>query len=77
MTDPTKVLQALKSSQQRLVALVKSLDTADLERATSDDGWSVAEVLGHLGSQSEIFTLFVDAGLNGTEPPSNEAFGPI
>jgi uncharacterized protein (TIGR03083 family) len=77
VTDPTNVLRALRASQQRLKVLVESLDDADLERATSDHGWSVAEVLSHLGSQSEIFTLFVDAGLNGTEPPSNETFGPI
>jgi uncharacterized protein (TIGR03083 family) len=72
-----KVLRALRASQQRLNVLVTSLDDADLERRTSDDGWSVAEVLGHLGSQSEIFTLFIDAGLSGAEPPSNESFGPI
>ena len=77
MTDPVKVLHALSSSQQRLADLVSGLEPADLERATSDHGWTVAEVLGHLGSQSEIFTLFVDAGLNDKEPPSNEAFGPI
>jgi uncharacterized protein (TIGR03083 family) len=77
MSDAMKVLQALSSSQQRLGALVSGLEPADLERDTSDDGWTVAEVLAHLGSQSEIFTLFVDAGLSGTEPPSNEAFGPI
>jgi uncharacterized protein (TIGR03083 family) len=77
VNDPMKVLQALRSSQQRLRVLVESLDDGDLERATSDHGWTVAEVLGHLGSQSEIFTRFVDAGLNGTEPPSNESFGPI
>jgi len=77
MTDPMRVLRALNSSQQHLGALVKSLEAADLERATSEHGWSVAEVMGHLGSQAEIFTLFVDAGLNGSEPPSNEAFGPI
>jgi uncharacterized protein (TIGR03083 family) len=77
MTDPMQVLRALSSSQQRLGDLVNRLEPADLERATSDHGWTVAEVLGHLGSQSEIFTLFVDAGLNGKEPPSNEAFGPI
>jgi uncharacterized protein (TIGR03083 family) len=77
MTDPMDVLAALTSSQQRLSALVKTLSPADIERLTSDEGWSVAEVLGHLGSQSEIFTLFVDAGLNGTKPPSNETFEPI
>jgi|SRR5579871_779962 len=77
MADPMKLLQVLSTSQQRLATLVTGLEPADLERATSDDGWTVAEVLGHLGSQAEIFTLFVDAGLSGGEPPSNEAFTPI
>jgi uncharacterized protein (TIGR03083 family) len=34
-------------------------------------------VLSHLGSQAEIFGLFVDAGVSGGEPPSQEAFQPI
>jgi uncharacterized protein (TIGR03083 family) len=34
-------------------------------------------VLSHLGSQAEIFSLFVDAGVSGGDPPSREAFGPI
>jgi uncharacterized protein (TIGR03083 family) len=77
VSDPTTVLRALRASQQRLDEIVSRLDDADLERRTSDDGWSVAEVLGHLGSQSEIFMRFIDAGLRGAEPPSNESFGPI
>jgi uncharacterized protein (TIGR03083 family) len=77
MTDSQKLLQALSASQQRLALLVKSLQATDLQRPTSDHGWNVAEVLSHLGSQSEIFTLFVEAGLNGTQPPSNDSFGPI
>jgi uncharacterized protein (TIGR03083 family) len=77
MADPTKELQALRSSQGRLHSLVIALDDTDLERSTSDHGWNVSEVLSHLGSQSEIFTLFVDAGLNGKVPPSNDSFAPI
>jgi len=77
VTDATRVLRALRASQQRLSDLVGGLGDADLERATSDHGWSVAEVLSHLGSQSEIFATFIDAGVQGTEPPSNESFVPI
>ena len=39
--------------------------------------WSIAQVLSHIGSQAEIFCLFLDAGLSGQDPPRPEAFGPI
>ena len=77
MPDPQLVLHALRTSQQRLAALITGLDPAELERPSYDDGWSVPDVLSHLGSQAEIFTQFVDASLAGSEPPSNDSFGPI
>ena len=77
MPDPTTVLRALRGSQLRLAALVGELADDDLERPSYDDGWSVADVLSHLGSQAAIFMTFIDAGLEGTLPPSNESFGPI
>jgi uncharacterized protein (TIGR03083 family) len=39
--------------------------------------WSIAQVLSHLGSQAEIFELFLDAGLTGQDPPGIEQFRPI
>jgi uncharacterized protein (TIGR03083 family) len=39
--------------------------------------WSIAQVLSHLGSQAEIFELFLDAGLTGQDPPGMEQFRPI
>jgi len=39
--------------------------------------WSIAQVLSHLGSQAEIFELFLDAGLTGQDPPGMEQFQPI
>jgi len=77
MPDPIYVLRTLRSSQQRLAALVNSFEATELERPSYDDDWSIADVLSHLGSQAEIFLIFIDAGLGGTEPPSNESFGPI
>jgi uncharacterized protein (TIGR03083 family) len=71
------VLRALRASQLRLAELVGGLDVAALEGPSYDDDWSIADVLSHLGSQAEIFMLFVDAGLAGAEPPSNDLFGPI
>jgi uncharacterized protein (TIGR03083 family) len=31
-------------------------------------------VLSHLGSQAEIFSMFLDAGVSGRQPPGQEAF---
>ena len=36
--------------------------------------WSIAQVLSHIGSQAEIFGLFLDAGLSGQDPPGPDAF---
>ena len=77
MNDAIQARQAVRASQDRLATLVDELDEADLVRPSYDDGWTVADVLSHLGSQAEIFLLFVDAGLSGTEAPTSEAFGPI
>ena len=77
MPDAADVLRTLRSSQQRLATLVDGLGEVDLERPSYDSGWSIADVLSHLGSQAEIFLRFVDSGLDGTEAPSNDSFGPI
>jgi uncharacterized protein (TIGR03083 family) len=36
--------------------------------------WSIAQVFSHIGSQSEVFGLFLDAGLNGQDAPGRDAF---
>ncbi len=77
MPDPIHVLRTLRASQKKLAILVNRFGGAELERPSYDEGWTIADVLGHLGSQAEIFSLFIDAGIEGTEPPSTESFGPI
>jgi uncharacterized protein (TIGR03083 family) len=77
VTDPVPWLRAARASHDRLTLLVGGLDGADLRRQSYDKEWSIAQVLSHLGSQAEIFGLFVDAGLTGREPPSPSVFGPI
>jgi uncharacterized protein (TIGR03083 family) len=56
---------------------VEPLDLGQLEQPSYASKWSIAQVLSHLGSQAEIFGLFLAAGLSGEEPPGREAFGPI
>ena len=77
MTDAAHVLRTVRASQERLATLVDGYGEAELTGPSYDDDWSVADVLSHLGSQAEIFLLFVDAGIDGTDAPSNEAFVPI
>lgn len=77
MTTPTpptlaEVEAALHRSQQRLSAAVSGLTPEQLGGPSYDAGWTVADVLSHLGSGAEIFSRMLAAGVAGTEPPPFE-----
>ena len=74
---PGPWISALRNSHDRLRAAAGPLSPDQLEQRSYASEWSIAQVLSHLGSQAEIFGLFLDAGLAGTEPPGPGAFGPI
>ncbi len=74
VTDATPWVRAVRASHDRLAGLVAGLDGDGLRAQSFDTEWSIADVLSHLGSGAEIFTLYVDAAANGGEPPSREAF---
>ena len=76
-TSPGPWIDALRHSQERLRAVASPLDADQLRRQSYAAEWSIAQVLSHIGSQAEIFGLFLDAGLSGQDPPGPEAFGPI
>jgi len=76
-TDPTPWLRAWRASYEDLKALVEPLDAEQLEQRSYASEWSIAQVLSHIGSGSEIFGLFLDAGLSGASAPGGEVFGPI
>jgi uncharacterized protein (TIGR03083 family) len=76
-TSPSPWIEALRHSHDTLQAVASPLDADQLRRQSYDTEWSIAQVLSHIGSQSEIFGLFLDAGLSGQDPPGPEAFGPI
>jgi uncharacterized protein (TIGR03083 family) len=76
-TDPDPWLRALRASHDRLVTIVGTLDSGDLTRQSYASGWSIAQVLSHLGSGAEIFSLNVTAGLAGGDPPAGEKFQAI
>jgi uncharacterized protein (TIGR03083 family) len=76
-TSPGPWIDALRHSHDRLQATAAPLDAGQLEQPAYPSEWSIAQVLSHLGSQAEIFDLWLDAALSGTEPAGPEAFGPI
>lgn len=68
---------ALLRSHHRLAAFITSLDQEEFERTSFASEWSIAQVLSHLGSGAEIFTMLLRAGLNGEPSPGGEAFQPV
>lgn len=77
MTDIASWIEALRRSHDRLAGATASLDAAQLGAQSACSEWSVAQVLSHLGSQAEIFSMIVDAGLSGGDAPRREAFVPV
>jgi uncharacterized protein (TIGR03083 family) len=75
--DPRRWLAVLHASQTRLHALVATLSPSDLRAQSYDTEWTVAQVLSHLGSQADIFGLFLDAALRGEQQPGPAAFPPV
>jgi uncharacterized protein (TIGR03083 family) len=76
-TTPGPWIEALRHSHDRLSAVAGPLGPAELQGQSYPSEWSIAQVLSHLGSQAEIFGMFLDAGLSGQDPPDREAFPPI
>ena len=70
-------ISALHASHERVAALVADLDVAGIEAPSYDSEWSIGQVLSHMGSQAQIFELFLEAGLGEHPVPGNEVFPPI
>lgn len=65
---------ALRGSQQRLASLAGPLSPEQLRQPSYCSGWTVAQVLSHLGSQAEIGQASLAAVLAGGEPLSMDDF---
>jgi uncharacterized protein (TIGR03083 family) len=76
-TDATPWVRAVRASHDRLAAIVAGLDAGGLRAQSYDTEWSVADVLSHLGSGAEIFSLFIEVGVTGGEPPAQDDFKAI
>jgi len=70
-------MSAWRNSHDILTALVEPLDVEQLEQPSYDSEWSIAQLLSHIGSQSESFGLMLDAGLSGGDAPGRDDFVPI
>jgi uncharacterized protein (TIGR03083 family) len=71
-------LEALHSSSRRLRAVVDDLPDDVLSRPSFTGGWSIAQVLSHLGSAAEISTTVVERGIAGdTSGPTPEQLRPV
>jgi len=77
MADFPTWLGALRRSHDRMSALVGGLSDEQLALRSYADEWSLAQVASHLGSQAEIFDLFLTAGLTGADAPDSDTFVPI
>jgi uncharacterized protein (TIGR03083 family) len=75
--EPNPWISALRHSHDSLRASVQPLGEDRLRQGSYCSEWSIAQVLSHLGSGAEIFSLFLEAGLNVTQPPGQDAFPPI
>jgi uncharacterized protein (TIGR03083 family) len=76
-TSPELWIEALRHSHDRLQDLAGPLTPGQLEQDSYASEWTIAQVLSHLGSQAEIFGLFLQAGLTGQQAPGRDEFGPI
>ena len=74
-------LAAASRSHRRLAETVEPMTVEELSGPSYASGWTVAQVLSHLGSGAEIFTLFLEAGLRGESAPRGDrvpaGLGPV
>ena len=76
-TDPARWIDVLAGSHDRICDLVGELDATALGLPSRCSDWSIAQVLSHLGSGAEIFTLMLDAVVAGEPTPGREVMPPI
>jgi uncharacterized protein (TIGR03083 family) len=71
-TPVDSAIATLAASHERLRALVEPLSGDQLRTPSFCDDWSIAQVLSHLGSQSEIISGMLVAARDGVEAPSTD-----
>ena len=77
MPDDAAWIAATRASHDRLTGLLVALGPEQVTGPSYASEWSIADAASHLGSQAEIFNLFLDAAFAGAPTPGTETFGPI
>jgi uncharacterized protein (TIGR03083 family) len=70
-------LSAANHSHRRLVDAVGPLSAEQINGPSYDEEWSIAQVLSHLGSSAEIFSMFLRAGRRHEPGPGMDEFTPV
>jgi uncharacterized protein (TIGR03083 family) len=75
LTETDRWIEALRIEQDQLAARVRALRPDEVAGPSACTDWSIAQVLGHLGSGSEIMGATLNAALRGAdpEPTDNQA----
>ena len=66
--DARSWIEALHKSHDHLVALLDGMEPGRLTGPSYCDDWTIAQVLSHLGSGAEIFSLMFEAGVKRRGP---------
>jgi uncharacterized protein (TIGR03083 family) len=77
MTLVDQIIAALGEEHAMLTELVPTLTTEQLTGPSGASEWTVSEVLGHLGSGSEITLAGLRSALEGRPAPDAEFNGPV
>lgn len=77
MPDAKDLTALLRDSADDLNAVLHRIGPESLVAPSYCSDWTIAQVLSHLGSGAEIFSLLIAAALNGSEPPGREIFPEI
>ncbi|HXW44588.1 MAG TPA: maleylpyruvate isomerase family mycothiol-dependent enzyme [Streptosporangiaceae bacterium] len=76
-SSPHVWIETLRKSHDRLAGLAELLTPGELREQSYCTGWTVAQLLSHLGSGAEIAMLMLPGALGEAEPVGREAFAPV
>ena len=76
-TNPHAWVESLRRSHDRLADIVDDLGPGGVEAQSYCTDWSIAQVMSHIGTGSEMFGFMVEAALTGGDAPGRETMEPI
>ncbi|WP_256792264.1 maleylpyruvate isomerase family mycothiol-dependent enzyme [Terrabacter sp. Ter38] len=74
MTPQAAWIDAVRTSHERFRDVLDRVEPTQYGHRAYPADWSIAQVASHLGSQAEIFGLFLDAGLAAGTAPDGDDF---